>query len=62
MGRKPLGEKKLSNSEKQKRYRGIQHTEERKEADKLRKQIERKNIYEDEEKHMKYLAKKNIAQ
>ena len=58
MCRKPIGEKKLPNAEKQKRYRERKNSAERKLKDKLRKHKERENLYKNPEKHKKYLKEK----
>ena len=62
MGRKPLGEKRLSNAEKQKLYREKQNSEQRKLKDKLRKQAARQKIYDDPETHERFLGNKNKVQ
>ena len=62
MCRKAIGEKKLSNAEKKKRYRERKNSAEKKLKDKLWKQKEHGNLYKNPEKHKKYSKKKNIAQ
>ena len=51
MGRKPFADKKLSNAEKQKRYRNRKDPEERKRLDWKRKADKRCAIYADEQKY-----------
>ncbi len=62
MGRKPIGEKKLSNKEKHRLYRQRNNSEERKKVDRERKKAERQKIYDDPQLHKKYFEKKNKAQ
>ena len=44
MGRTPIGEKKMSNAEKQNRYREKQDKEVRREKDRIRKAISHENL------------------
>ena len=62
MGRKPLGVKKLTNAEKSKRCRDRKNKEERKLKDKLHKQVARKKIYADTEKHADHKKRRNESQ
>ena len=62
MGRKPLGEKKLTNAEKSKRCRDRKNAEERKLKDKLRKEVARQKIYADTEKHAAQKKRRNETQ
>ena len=62
MGRKPLGEKKLTNAEKSKRCRDRKNAEERKLKDKLRKEVARQKNYADTEKHAAQKKRRNETQ
>ena len=63
MGRKPLGEKKLTNAEKCKRCRDRKNAEERKLNGKLLKHIARQKIYyADTEKHATHKKRRNEPQ
>ena len=45
MGRKPIGEKKLPNTEKWKHYQDRKNSTEKKSKDKLQKQEQQENLY-----------------
>ena len=60
MGRKPLGEKKLTNAEKSKRCRDRKNAEERKLKDKLHKQVARQKIYADSDRNMQLTKKEEM--
>ena len=62
MGRKPRGEVKLTNAQKQKLYRERKNPDERKKAEKKRKAKARKTIYNDPELYEKYSHSKNETQ
>ena len=55
MGRTPTGEKRMSNAEKQNRYREKQDKEVRREKDRIRKAISHKNLKRDSVKYKNYL-------
>ena len=55
MGRTPIGEKRMSNAEKQNRYREKQDKEVRREKDRIRKAISRENLKRDSVKYKNYL-------
>ena len=57
MGRKLIGDKKLTNAEKQKRCRQKQNEECRKEKDRIRKVISRENLKKDSVMYKDYLKK-----
>ena len=55
MGRKTIGEKKLTNSEKQKCYIDKQNKEVQQEKDRIRKAISHENLKKDSAKYKNYL-------
>ena len=55
MGRTPIGEKRMSNAEKQNRYREKQDKEVRREKDRIRKAISRENLKRVSVKYKNYL-------
>ena len=55
MGRKTIGEKKLTNTEKQKCYRDKQNKEVQWEKDRIRKAISCENLKKDSSKYKNYL-------
>ena len=62
MGRKPLGEKCLTNAEKQKRYRKRQDDPERKEKERERKRLARQKINNDPILRARNLQARNKSQ
>ena len=60
MGRKLIGDKKLTNAEKQKRYSEKQNVQCRKEKDRIRKTMKRANLKKDNVKYIEFL-KKQVA-